>query len=54
MSKAKSRMLKANLARLDSRRAPEAAERAEVTQPRLSVWAALGNALLTLLGIYRY
>jgi len=24
------------------------------SQPRLSVWAALGNALLTLLGIYRY
>ena len=23
-------------------------------QPRLSVWAALGNALLTLVGIYRY
>ncbi len=23
-------------------------------QPRLSVWAALGNALLTLIGIYRY
>jgi hypothetical protein len=22
--------------------------------PRLSVWAALGNALLTLIGIYRY
>jgi len=24
------------------------------SQPRLSVWAALGNALLTLIGIYRY
>ena len=23
-------------------------------QPRLSVWAALGEALLTLIGIYRY
>jgi len=23
-------------------------------QPRLSVWAVLGNALLTLVGIYRY
>ena len=24
------------------------------SQPRLSVWAALANALLTLIGIYRY
>jgi hypothetical protein len=22
--------------------------------PRLSIWAALGNALLTLVGVYRY
>ena len=29
-------------------------KRAPIRQPRLSVWAALGNALLTLIGIYRY
>jgi hypothetical protein len=29
-------------------------KRAPIRPPRLSVWAALGNALLTLVGIYRY
>jgi len=29
-------------------------KRRPATAPRLSVWAALGNALLTVIGIYRY
>jgi len=29
-------------------------KRRSATPPRLSVWAALGNALLTLIGIYNY
>ena len=29
-------------------------KRPVATVPRLSVWTALGNALLTLVGIYRY
>ena len=29
-------------------------ERLAANAPRLSIWAALGNALLTLAGVYRY